>query len=82
MAIDAYGRVGSRSVSADASNTFVLKPEVGVWYDINKKFGFNVNAGYMIARPDVTITSSAGSDVRTARADQFILKVGLAYSIF
>ncbi len=81
-AIDAYSRVGSGSVSADASNTLVLKPEVGVWYDINKKFGFNVNAGYMIARPDVTITSTAGSDVRTARADQFILKVGLAYSIF
>jgi hypothetical protein len=82
VAVDAYSRVGARSATADASNTFVLKPEVGVWYDINKSFGLNVNAGYMIARPDVTITSSAGSEMRTARADQFIVKVGLAYSIF
>jgi hypothetical protein len=42
----------------------------------------NVNAGYMFARPDVEIVTSAGTDVRKARADQFILKVGVVYSIF
>jgi|SRR5206468_8551684 len=82
-AVDAYERrLGSQSVTARASNTFVLKPELNVWYDLNKDFGLNVNAGYMIARPDVIVATSTGQDRRTARADQFILKVGVVYSIF
>jgi hypothetical protein len=82
-AIAAYERaLGIRSAEANATNTFVLKPEIGVWYDVSKKVFVNVNAGYMMARPDVEIITSAGTDVRKARADQFILKVGVVYSIF
>ena len=71
-----------RRVEANASNTIVLKPEIGVWYDITKKVYLNVNAGYMFARPDVEIVTAAGVDERKARADQFILKVGVVYSLF
>lgn len=82
-AIDVYQRRnGARTISASASNTFVLRPEVGVWYDLNKKVGLNLSAGYMIARPDVIVETTAGSDKRTARADQFSLRVGVVYSIF
>jgi hypothetical protein len=82
-AIAAYERaLGIRSAEANATNTFVLKPEIGVWYDVSKKVFVNVNAGYMMARPDVEIITSAGTDVRKARADQFIVKVGVVYSIF
>jgi hypothetical protein len=79
-AIDAYrGTLGP--ASASASNTFVVKPEIGVWYDLSRKVGVNLNAGYMVARPDVTVVSATGTDFRTARADQFILKVGVVYSV-
>jgi hypothetical protein len=82
-AIDAFRRtLGVPTASAGASNTLVLKPEIGVWYDVNKKVYVNVNAGYMVARPDVTVTTTAGTDFRKARADQFVLKVGVVYSIF
>jgi len=82
-AADAYqARMGLQATNADASNTLVFRPEVDYWYDINKLLGLNVNVGYMVARPDVTITTSAGVDTRTARADQFQLRVGLVYSIF
>jgi hypothetical protein len=82
-AVDAYERrLGAQSVTARASTTFVLKPELNVWYDLNKDFGLNVNAGYMIARPDIIVNTTAGQDKRTARADQFILKVGVVYSVF
>ena len=82
-AIDAYRRtLGVPSVSARATNTLVLKPEIGVWYDITRKVYLNVNAGYMMARPDVAIETAAGIDMRKARADQFVLKVGVVYSIF
>jgi len=81
-AADAYRRIGVNATDVDASNGFVLKPELDFWHDINKDFGLNINVGYMVARPDVTITTSAGVDKRTARADQFQLRVGLVYSIF
>ena len=41
-----------------------------------------LDAGYMVARPHVTVNSSLGADRRTIRADQFIVKLGMAYSIF
>jgi hypothetical protein len=82
-ATDAYrDRLGAQSVTADASNTFAAKPEVGVWFDLNKKVGINVSAGYVIARPHVTVRSSLGEDERRVRADMFILHVGAVYSIF
>jgi hypothetical protein len=80
-AIDAYKGTLGEAASASASNTFVLKPEIGVWYDLNRRVGVNLNAGYMVARPDVTVVTAAGTDFRKARADQFILKVGVVYSI-
>jgi hypothetical protein len=82
-AIDAYQRrTGARTTGARASNSFVVRPEVGVWYDLNRKVGLNLSAGYMIARPDIIVETTAGSDKRTARADQFSLRVGVVYSIF
>ena len=82
-AVDAYRRaLGVPGATARATNTLVLKPEIGAWYDVNKRVYVNVNAGYMIARPDVMVETGAGTDVRTARADQFVLKVGVVYSIF
>ena len=79
----AYRRtLGVSSAEANATNTLVIKPEIGVWYDITKKVFVNVNAGYMIARPDVEIVTAANTDRRKARADQFILKIGVVYSIF
>lgn len=82
-AVAAYRRaLGVSSAEATATNTLVLKPEIGAWYDVTKKVYVNVNAGYMMARPDVSIVTAAGFDRRKARADQFILKVGVVYSIF
>jgi hypothetical protein len=82
-AADAYrARTGAQLIDAEASNTFVLRPEIAFWHDLNRRVGLNINVGYMIARPEVVITTSAGVDRRTARADQFVLKAGLVYSIF
>ena len=82
-AIDAYrSRLGAQAITVKSSNTLVLKPEIGAWYDVNTKVGVNVNFGYVMARPDVTVSSTAGTDRRAVRADQFILKAGVVYSIF
>ena len=80
---DAYvERLGARSIDVDSSTTWALRPGVGVWYDINRKIGLHVGVNYMMARPEVTVTSSLGADRRRVRADMFQLQAGLAYSVF
>jgi hypothetical protein len=82
VATDAYYDVGARSLSSDVSMTPVAKPEVSVWYDISEKLGLNVNAGMMIARPNLTIRSTLGDQSMRLRADSLQIKAGLAYRIF
>ena len=83
LATDAYhNRLGAQSVSADASNTIVVIPEVSAWYNVNEKIGLKVSSGYVVARPNVTVSSSAGLDKRRVRADNVTFKVGMVYSIF
>lgn len=82
-AADVYrDRLGAHSFSTDAANTFVLKPQVSVWRDLSSKVGLNVTAGYMIARPHLTVTTTLGEERRRVRADMIMLKAGLVYSIF
>jgi hypothetical protein len=73
---------GADSVDARVSNTFVVKPEISSWIDLSEKVGLYMSAGYMRARPSVTVTSTLGEDRRRIRADMFMFKVGAVYSIF
>jgi len=80
---EAYQRVHDSSMlGIDVSNTFVLKPEVSTWIDVTRKVGINLSFGYTVARPEVTIRTSAGTDTRRIRADMFTLRFGAVYSIF
>lgn len=83
LADDAYRqRLGAQSVSAEAANAFVVKPDVAIWIDVSRKIGIHINTGYMIARPSVTINSTLGDDTTRVRADMFMFKVGAVYSVF
>jgi hypothetical protein len=82
-AADVYrDRLGARSLSTDAANTFVVRPQVSVWRDVSPKVGVNVFAGYMIARPILTISTTLGEERQRIRADMFMLKMGVVYSVF
>lgn len=70
------------SIDTSAANTFVLKPEVSTWFDLSEKIGLNISASYMIARPQVTVSSSLGRDRQRIQTDTFSIKAGLVYSIF
>lgn len=83
LAADAYhNRLGAQTVSADASNTVVVIPEISAWYNVNEKIGLRVSSGYVVARPMVTVNSTLGEDRRRVRADNVTFKVGMVYSIF
>lgn len=82
-AADAFrDRLGALSLSGDARNTVVAKPEIGVWYDVSRKVGITVNVGYMIARPRIMVRSSMGNDERRVNADVLGMTIGAVYSIF
>jgi hypothetical protein len=80
---DAYRlRLGAEAVSTDVSNAWVVKPEINLWYDVNKVLGINVNWGYLVARPTLKITSTLGTDTRHINADQYMFKMGVVYKVF
>jgi hypothetical protein len=80
---DAYrDRLGARSLTVDTTNTATAMPEAGVWFDLSRKVGINFNAGYVVARPRLTVRSTLGEDSRKIRADMFLLKIAAVYSIF
>jgi hypothetical protein len=82
-ATDAYGaRLGTRSVTADVSNAFVVGPQIKVSHDLSRKIGINVTSGYMITRPMLTISTTVGEEGQRLRADMFTLKMGVVYSVF
>jgi hypothetical protein len=82
-AADVYrDRLGAHSLSTDTANTFVVKPQVSAWRDISPKVGVKVTAGYMIARPHLTVTSTLGEERQRIRADRFMVDVGVVYSVF
>jgi hypothetical protein len=76
-----YGRLAASDIHADATNTFALRPETTVWYDLNRRFGIKVTAGYLITRPTISIRSSLGVDSLPIRADSVVITFGVVYSI-
>jgi hypothetical protein len=82
-AADAYrDRLGARTLDAHSHGTFVAKPEVEAWIDVGRKYGIKLSAGYMLARPRMTVSSSLGDEYRRVRADQLMLTAGVVYRIF
>ena len=73
---------GNQPVRSGAQNTVVVFPEVSMWRDISRKVGLNVSAGYMFARPDVSVETTGGTYHHSVRADTVRIKVGAVYSVF
>ena len=82
VAADVYrDGLGARTISGDAGAAWVARPEVSMWYDLSRKVGLHASMGYMIAHPEVTVSSSLGNDRRRVNADMLQLRVGLAYAV-
>lgn len=73
---------GARDVETRTANTFVVKPELSMWRDMNRKVGLHASAGYMIARPEVAVVTPTGLERHAVRADMLQLKLGVVYSLF
>jgi hypothetical protein len=82
-ASEAYrDRLGAEAVTIHASNTFVVRPQTSVWINMSRRVGVNLTAGYVMARPRITIRTSLGDESVRLRADVIAVSTGLVYRIF
>jgi len=82
-ASDAYrDRLGARALTIHTSNTFVVRPQASVWINVSKRVGVNLTAGYVVARPQLTIRSSLGEENVRLRVNVIAVSSGLVFKIF
>jgi hypothetical protein len=78
----ARANLGTLPITVNASNALVLRPEMSAWVDLGHRVGLNISAGYMVARPVLTVRTPEGEDRRRMHADRLLIKVGLGYAVF
>jgi hypothetical protein len=75
-------RRGATNIDSEATNTFVVKPEAQMWYDMSPRIGVRLSAGYVVARPTLSVISSLGRDEYKVHADTLLISFGVVYSFF
>lgn len=80
VARDRLGMTGVFGVEPDATNSWVLKPNVSLWFNLNNRWAATVSASYLMARP--TITFGSGLPDRKIKADAIGLAAGVGVKVF
>jgi hypothetical protein len=78
----AFARTGTSLVDVRVNDSGVVKPEVAIWYDVFRHVGVGVSAAYLFTRPDETITTALGSQVRHINADTWEFTVGVTFGVW
>lgn len=81
-AITAFQALPAQGLEVKVGGAPIVKPEVSVWFDLNRRFGLSADFGYSIARPTLTVSSSLGRQSGRVRADAFSFSTGIVYKIF
>jgi hypothetical protein len=80
---DAYAtRLGLPGTRFGVSNCFAARPDFSIWWELGDHWGLLTSVSYMIARPTVTTTTSAGSSSRAFNVSSPMLTLGVAYGVF
>jgi hypothetical protein len=77
-----FSRAGVSLVGVHVDNSWVVKPDVAVWYDVLKHVGVGVSAAYLVARPEQTITTAAGIQQQNLKTDAFELSAGVTFGVW
>jgi hypothetical protein len=78
----AFTRTGTSLVGVSVNDSGVIKPEVAIWYDVFRHVGVGVAGAYLFTRPDETLTTALGSQVRHIDADTWEFTVGLTFGVW
>ena len=81
-AIPTFASGGVSLVSVDVDNSWVVRPNVSVWYDVFRHVGVGVSAAYMVSRPNEKITMLAGTQEQHLKADAFELSAGVTVGVW
>jgi hypothetical protein len=81
-AIPTFARTGVSLVGAHVDNSWIAKPDLSVWYDVFRHVGVGVSAAYLVARPEQTITTTAGTEGHHLKADAFELTAGVTFGVW
>jgi hypothetical protein len=81
-AFPAFAQSGSPLVGVHVDNSWIVKPDVAVWYDVFSHLGLGVSAAYLVERPKETITTASGTDVHHLKADSVELSAGVTVGLW
>lgn len=64
------------------TNSFAVQPKLDVWFDVTRRIGLTLGAGYLVSRPKVTFASDDIVSTERIPINTVVLSAGLAYWIF
>jgi hypothetical protein len=72
-----------KGVSAiSAKNSFAVRPEMGVWYDVSSRLGLHTGVNYLYNRPSADHASGGTSPSAKWKTDHLNFSAGFAIGIF
>lgn len=75
--------LGSSFLTFDTGNSFVWRPQVGMWYDAGPRVGLTASIAYIGVRPTLTVAGDNGARYQTRlNAACTVLTFGLVYGVF
>lgn len=69
-------------IAIEVGNSFVWRPGVSVWVDVNRRAAVNLSLGYVVMGLRVTFLENASLVKRDVTGDTAIVHAGLAYKLF
>jgi hypothetical protein len=81
-AFPTFASGGVSLVTSNVDNSWVVRPNVAVWYDVLSHVGVGVGAAYLVNRPNQTITTAAGTQGQHLNADAFEVTAGVTVGIW
>ncbi len=73
---------GAQRLSFDAANSFVFRPQLGMWYDASPRVGINASIAYIGVWPHLRINTDVGRRQMPLNAACTVFTLGVVYGIF
>ncbi len=74
--------LGTSFLSFSSTDSFVWRPQLGVWYDAAPRVGVTASIAYIGVRPTLATMTDFGTRKSTLHAACSVLTFGLVYGVF
>lgn len=72
----------ARGIAVEVRNSFIWRPGVSVWVDVNRRIAVNLSMGYAFTGLNVTFLEGTQLVQRDVSGDTTIVHAGIAYKLF